>query len=386
MSIEIKANMDKTVGFITFVSQNYGTCLQGYAMRKAVERASEGANIKFFHFVRKSSYVPQPLVERILNMAIKAFRHPLDVFWIRRRKKIENDTTLKFKSFQELIFSDEKKYFSINNLTGEDHNLSAVVCGSDMIWSPEFAQYLDVYMLSWCRLARRISYAPSIGSTIINDDLKQKYCNYLEGFSSISCRENSGCAFLKSVTGQNIPLVADPTLLFTANEWLQWFPAEKTVKKPYILVYCFGGITSYMRRQLRNYAQLHKLSLRFILSPDVHDTVNELKYGDGAYGPAEYVSLFANASFTVVNGYHGLLFSLIFEKPFVVLHRGKDEHWGSHENRMADILEAIKQSDRYIEPDSPIYENMYSLDYSFINPQVDNLREYSWNYLKNSLK
>lgn len=378
--------MNKAIGFITFVSQNYGTCLQGFAMRKAIERASGGANIKFFHFVRRSSFVPQPLVVRILNMALKAFKHPSVVIQIRRRKKIENDTTQKFKSFQELIFSGQEKYFNINDLVGKDHNLSAVVCGSDMIWSPEFAQYFDVYMLSWCKQARRISYAPSIGCTDIEIDLKQKYKDYLKDFSNISCREKSGCAFLNSISGREIPFVVDPTLLFTKNEWLQWFPSEKEVKKPYILIYCFGGITPYMRKQLRNYAQLHKLSLRFILSPDVHDTVNELKYSDGAYGPAEFVSLFSNATFTVVNGYHGLLFSLIFEKPFVVLHREKNEHWSNHENRMADVLESIKLSNRYIEPDSSINENMYTLDYSSISPQLGKIREYSWNYLKNSLK
>lgn len=378
--------MDKNVGFITFVSQNYGTCLQGFAMRKAIERASGGAYIKFFHFVRSTSYIPRPLVARIFNMALKALKHPSDVFHIRQRKKIENDTAQRFKSFQNLIFSDQEKFFNISELLGKDLNLSAVVCGSDMIWSPEFSKYLDVYMLSWCKYARKISYAPSIGSTNINKELKHKYRTYLEGFSSISCREKSGCEFLKNITGKETPLVVDPTLLFTAKEWLQWFPEEKTVNNPYILIYCFGGITPYMRKQLCDYARLHKLSLRFILSPDVHDTVNELKYGDGAYGPAEYVRLFANATFTVVNGYHGLLFSLIFEKPFVVLHRDKSEHWGNHENRMVDILETIKQSNRYIEPESLINETMYTLDYSSINPQLEELREYSWNYLNNSLK
>ena len=142
-----------------------------------------------------------------------------------------------------------------------------------------------------------------------------------------------------------------------------------------------------MRQQLEKISQKKNMGIRFILSPKLSDTIHEyINNDDLAYGPAEFVQLFANATFTVVNGYHGLIFSLIFEKPFVLLHRDMQEHWGQHEQRMSDLLGQLGLDNRYIAPDSTIDDSFYALEYNDVRDKIKKECESSWNYLKEALQ
>lgn len=163
-------NQEKKIGLITFVSQNYGTSLQGFAMKKAIERASDEGEVRFIHFVRSSAYARLTLCARLRNLLT---RHSLkDIFLLGLRKKIEKKTSSKFRGFQNMILTDSQTYRSVDELLPLDQELSAVVCGSDMVWSPEYAQYLDAYLLTWCKHSKRISYAPSLGSINMEESLK----------------------------------------------------------------------------------------------------------------------------------------------------------------------------------------------------------------------
>lgn len=375
----------KQIGFITFISDNYGTCLQAFAMKKAIQLAIKGrGDIHFIHCLRpvkKQNNRKSCILAKIL------FHYSITELYRWNRFKTINDKRIKlFQEFKQMIYGQNSKYDSYEKLKELDGDFTHVVCGSDMIWSPEFAESLDVYLLTWSTKAKNIAYAPSIGNVEMEGSLKVKYREAFKKFSALSCRELSGASFISSLSGLKIPVVVDPTLLFTASEWLNWFPNEKLTSSPYILVYCFGGISSIMRRHINDLAKQKSMIVRYILSPNINDTVRECRYGSGVYGPKEYVGLFSDASFTIVNGYHGLLFSLIFEKPFVCLHRGSDEHWSVHENRMKELIDRLGLEKRYILPDDKIEETMLHLDYSEISRKIKSEREVSWNYLKKALE
>lgn len=81
---------------------------------------------------------------------------------------------------------------------------------------------------------------------------------------------------------------------------------------------------------------------------------NEIEIDNGyrmGYGPREFVSLFMNANFIITNTYHGLMFSLISQKPFALVHRTKNNKWKSNEGRMSFILQMVGLSKRYIDPE-----------------------------------
>ncbi len=377
--------MNNKFGFITFVSNNYGTCLQAYAMRKALEKIVGDNSVVFVRYESSpSKYQHQNVVRRIIAVFSRYSINELIHF--KRYKDIIINREKKFATFKNLIYKDAKTYHSVEELKENSLSFSTVVCGSDMIWSPEFPQYLDVYLLTWCKNARRVSYAPSFGSTDISVELMKKYEEALTDFYRISCREQSGAQLVDTIIGKKVPVVLDPTLLFDQSQWLTWFPQRQKIVPPYILVYCFGGISSSMRRQVEAISRRERMAIRYIFSPRISDTIHESINGDISYGPAEYVQLFANASFIVVNGYHGLIFSLIFEKPFVLLHRDKQEHWGVHEHRMSDLLKILSLEDRYINPDAKIQDTFLTLDYKSVSDVIKKERDRSWEYLKEALQ
>lgn len=380
------------VGLLTFTSNNYGTCLQAYAIKRAIE--ATGHQVTFLNQLNRKAqsraFQEQKFAKRItLFIRRLSIRRILTrLIYGKLRDEINSSRVYKFHDFiSTYILTNKIEFNSIRDLeTQASFSFDAVVCGSDMIWSSEFSTYFDIYQLAWCRKGRKISYAPSLGCIDFSEKEKLTCAKNLSSFDCLSCRENSGVSFLSKLLNREIKEVLDPTLLFEGNDWLSFFSIKKSVvKNPYILVYCFGGISNRRKREIEKRAKRDKLAVRYILSPEIMDTVNEKKYGDGSYGPIEYVRLFSEAAFTVVNGYHGLLFSLIFEKPFVVLHRDKGEHWGTHENRMAEVLSKYSLSERYLHDTDPINRSLYSLDYHNINQILSKEREDGWKYLKDSL-
>lgn len=374
--------MNQRIGLLTFTSNNYGACLQAYAMRKALEALK--AEVTFINYIPASEN-PAGSSSRKSLRTFLSYVLSRDLPARLKARPIHAARAIRFDDFRKRhILTDSHSYTSIAELESLKERLDAVVCGSDMIWSAETPHLLDTFLLTWCGDMRRISYAPSIGNTDIPDHLIAKYRTALADFNAISCREKSGSDLISSLTGRDIPTVADPTLLFDASQWSDWFPAERPTR-PYILVYCFDGINSSMRRQLKAIARRHDIDIRYILSNNPRDTVRETRYGDGAYGPAEFVGLFSQAAFTVVNGYHGLLFSLIFRKPFALLHREQGTHWGIHETRMEEMTDRLGLQDRYIMPDGVITDDMLSLDYTAIADKLETLSRDSYSYLQNAL-
>lgn len=104
------------------------------------------------------------------------------------------------------------------------------------------------------------------------------------------------------------------------------------------------------------------------------------------YGPIGFLSLYYNAEYIIADGFHGLLFSLIFEKPFSLIHRDKKEHWGLYEDRMMSTLKDLELESRYIYSDEQFDHSMLNLDYTEIQELIEKKRKLSEDYLKNSLE
>lgn len=54
----------------------------------------------------------------------------------------------------------------------------------------------------------------------------------------MSVRENNGQKWIKELTGIEVPIIADPTLLLTSKDWLQCIKTEE-IEEKFILYYSF---------------------------------------------------------------------------------------------------------------------------------------------------
>ena len=102
----------------------------------------------------------------------------------------------------------------------------------------------------------------------------------------------------------------------------------------------------------------------------------------GPCGPKEFAELFLNASFVITNSYHGFLFSIINNKPFVVFRRERNNKWKANEARISDLLVYLGLEERYVDLDSEVTSKYLTLDYSLFNDRIQQYRSSSLDYLK----
>lgn len=131
--------------------------------------------------------------------------------------------------------------FGIKNLTDIVDDYDYFVVGSDQVWNPYFGNLKDNF-LSFAPFEKRIAYAASIASPEIPEDKKVIFQEGLNGMKWISMREQEGANTVKQFTGRDVPVVVDPTMLLTPDEWRKvsrkpaWYRGED-----YILTYFLGN-------------------------------------------------------------------------------------------------------------------------------------------------
>lgn len=374
---------EKPIGIVTFhESDNYGTCLQAFALQQSIQKL--GYKVEILNYKRKNldNRSTLSLIARV--KALMTAFPGLSIISYPAEKKRAQQKKYIFKDFRDEQFKySSGKYESLEELKSANSGYNAFVCGSDMVWSAERAGDLDVYFLRFADETKRIAYAPSFGG-VIEPASEDYYRKSLLEMSFLSCREPRGCNLIKELTGRNAEYVLDPTMLVDKEQWSSFFTSNKNVDKPYILCYCFGGVPNSFNISLHKLAKDLNCEVRYIPA-NSQEYKKEMKYSNYGYGPKEFVQLYQQASFVITNSYHGLLFSLIFEKPFIVLHREEGEHWAKHEDRMASMLSTLDLTDRYIYAQDRIFDGQLTVNYDVVGPILEKWKIESLNYLEKAI-
>ena len=99
-------------------------------------------------------------------------------------------------------------------------------------------------------------------------------------------------------------------------------------------------------------------------------------------GPAEFVSLFANAEMVITNSFHGTAFSVNFNKDFYTI-TPKRKH---NNSRQRSLLELFNLQSRLIAEDADFNEvSRTPIDYDKVNEVLDDERKKSLSFLKNAI-
>ena len=361
-----------------YESDNYGTCLQAWALAETISKL--GYECKILRFNRNEvNNKKQSKLDRIRQVGIK---QALDI--IVSRKAISEQKKA-FQKFRKHLPITEERYTSILSLKDAAAQYDAFVCGSDMIWSWESKAYLDAYFLKFAPKYKRIAYAPSFGNTNFSNEMKTYYSTALESIDYCSCREKKGAQFVKEITSHSCKFVLDPTMLLSESEWRAKYRLPKCIynNKKIILCYLFGNMNSKFKNSLCDVMKKDE-EVRYIPG-NAGQYFHEYIRGKKAFGPIEFLESYSSANVIITNTYHGLVFALIFKKPFILLHRENREHWAKHEERMSSLLEQFGLLDRYINVDNKLSRDLFSLDYSTIQPQIEVQKKDSMNYLVESL-
>ena len=384
----------KKIGMCVVVyNNNFGSMLQSYATMKMIE----DLNIDYEVIRYKKKYTPLFILKsipRILNKNIwidkkRIIKKKMGMMAHKDIKKANNERNKKFDEFRKKYFT-KLADFSVGykelQKTGKKYD--AYLVGSDQLWLPSglATNFYNLKFVADNKL--KVSYASSFGVKQIPFYQIKRTREYLNRIEYISTRENSGRDIVKELTGRDVPVVVDPTLLFNEEQWNDILENKRMYKEKYIFAY-FLGANQEHRDKVRELAKEKNMKIVTIRHMDEYIEADNT-FGDYApyeVGPEEFVNLIRNAEYICTDSFHGTVFSIINHKKFLVFNRYSDSSKTSKNSRIESLCENFGLQSRRYEQGKNIVDMIdSSINYKEVDEKVENMREKSKSYLKEALK
>ena len=376
--------MKKSVGILTYHrAHNYGAVMQAYALKKHIESQNydvqmidywpayrdENYNIINYGALKNEKNIARAISIFLKSIARAAIRFPKNIY---RHNKFKRFIIKQFKT------SNSSRILHPKNISG---NHDAYIYGSDQIWrynnTSTFKGFDPVY---WGKYpdtcARKISYAASMG-IIINGE-NEYISKHLNNFNNISVREENLKNFISPLSTSPISHVLDPAFLLSKDEWLKIKSPNLALPQKYILLYNLNYSKSArsLAEKIAKRYNLKIVELRGTATP-FYSRQSDV-YSD--LGPEEFIYAFSEADYIVSTSFHGVVFSIIFEKQFI------STGLKNNSDRVTGLLKLFGIENRYIQAGLENLEVTDEIDYFKLNKIKDAKVSESISFLKNSLK
>lgn len=361
------------IGILTLpLKGNYGGVLQAYALQTFLKK--EGHDVFLIDRqwdVRKNKTWVYRIQKFVFHYIIRKNVMRFCEEWIQpKTKRIDNQEEMK---------------------TIDKEGFDAVVVGSDQVWRVEHTGgvknnfFLDFISSN---KTKKISYAASFGkdSVDVTKENSKKIAQLLKDFTAISVREKSGIKICSEVFDVNAIQVLDPTLLLLKEDYLPII--EKKHIKP-----LRGVLTTYVLDTAPE-----KMMIIDKVSTKLGLKVNSINYKKNPAlliknkgidihnyiypSVSNWLRGFRDADFIITDSFHGMLFSVIFKKQFIVI---ANERRGLA--RFESFLTTIGLQSRLISSKNKDYEKILenNIDYKLVDKILDDEKKYSKLFLLNSL-
>lgn len=245
--------------------------------------------------------------------------------------------------------------------------------GSDQIWNYRFpGTKYDDYFLKFAQDSKKAAICGSFGVEEIPDEWKQTYIDGLSAFAHISVREDAGAKIVKDLIGRDVPVLVDPVMLLSRDEWLKVSKKPRVdISRPYILKYYLGDESE--EEKIDRWAKENGYAVYELLN----DRIPELY----SAGPGEFISLIANAALVASDSFHCIAFSIIFRKPFVAYARqGSGNYMTSRLDTLLGKFELQERWKHCLTPDQYL-----TCDYSSVDALMTAEQEKAAHYIRTVL-
>lgn len=297
---------------------------------------------------------PRSIIARLTHPKIELGSIKKWYLFERFLKKYIHHTKKEYHSWKE-IFDDLP-------VLGYD----AVICGGDQIWNVRCVDFSESYYLpsNLCGV-RKLSYSPSMGgdmSRFQDEKSKEFIKKKLQDFDILSVRDRAGQIYLEELLNRNVPIVPDPAILLTREEWESIIPEDPIVKGDYILYY-----SPFSSKKKEDLAILigQQLDCK-ILCTNAGNQIDRQFECYNNCGPIEFLNILKNAKYVCGNSYHLVVFSLLFHKEFIAF-------GGDSDARIVGLLSSCGIEERGISMDTASLPKT-QVDYSTIDSVIAELR------------
>lgn len=363
---------------------NYGGTLQAFALQYVLkEFGCEPVTINY----RKEPLDINP-VRLFLSRLKQKIRHGRVVYSFTDKEIAV--ISQHHDSFINKYISRTKPIYRLSELKElyASEKFDAVIVGSDQTWRPRYSPRIDSFFLDFLKgdkSIKKIAYASSFGTDDweFSDEQTKVFSNLLKEFDSLSVRESSAiglCSKNFDVTPQH---VLDPTLLLDKDVYLEMIKDTQSKGRGKVFNYVLDKSVEKKRIISKVCSLLDKES--FSTYPEYSEketrTINDFSFY--IYPHIEsWVKSFADADFIITDSFHGTVFSIIFNKPFIAVGnetRGKA--------RFTSLLRMFNLEHRLISDvddiDIELIEEVINFD--DVNSTLQELRSASLLFLKKSL-
>lgn len=313
---------------------NYGNVLQSYALQEVLLHYADQVDTIW---TQPDSFFPDIWGKWTWKMYIRYL-----INWKNFRAEITTGRIGREMAKQAKIRDFSDRYISYYRVSPPDlscqiQQYDYCVVGSDQVWNPHFGNYHQ-FFLGFAPEEKRLSYAASISTMEIPAEEQEFFVQGIKGMKTLSVREPAGADLIEQLTGRKAEVHLDPTLLLTADEWRSvsrrptWYHGGE-----YLLTYFLG------RRPAQIDAIAEELGLTVV------HLLDEAVYEHYVTGVDEFLWAIDHASLVYTDSFHGSVFSILFQTPFVVCDRygtGKGDVFEKMGSRLDTLLGYFGFEDR----------------------------------------
>lgn len=295
------------------VGRNYGGVLQAYALQRAISDLGHSVVTD----VSQRTVVRSP-ARRFAGRA-------RDLIFPRRRRERAMDVSI-HSPLQDFVRNrmDTVRLFGTDSRTPklDWRTYDTILVGSDQVWRPAYAD-VSSYLLDFVAQdeeVRRVAYAASFGTDTLEGydmALLQRSAVLARQFDVISVREHSAVGLAQTHWDVAAVQMPDPTFLLDAYHY-QELAADTSPSSRFAAVYLLDPDASKSRvaREITSDLGLDQVNLlpaqpvswrEFARAPDRHRML----------GVETWLGTLLQSDYVVTDSFHGVVFSLLFNKPFV---------------------------------------------------------------------
>jgi hypothetical protein len=329
------------IGIITINSQNMGNRLQNYAVQQVLQKL--GHQVETLN----NSYCGREVTTLKHTLKICVTGRTFPGLFEKRREG--------FKHFNDNYINMNERLWSPDKApSGIEDEFDYFICGSDQIWNPHFDFITGNEFLEFARPEQKIAFAASIGVDEIPKLEEERFRKRLHDFKAISVREKSGAHLISKILGREVPVLMDPTLMLSREEWLKFAkePKELPVRK-YLLTYFLGQKSNDTLDFIQKTAKANNLEIVNLWD------IKQKRYF--LTNPSEFLFYIANCEMMLTDSFHGVIFSIIMGVSFSVFWR-KDKA-KNMSTRLETLLGTLKLENHF-NTSKTIDESLFMQDYS----------------------
>lgn len=373
------------IGILTLpLKHNFGGILQAYALQETLKTL--GHDVSVIH----RSGIDYPVWRQVLGgikRAVLAKGHSAKAKKDPRVERLVYGKLLKFIDENIQRTEEYRGKRSLDHLA--DEGFEAIVVGSDQVWRKAYCPWIFNYFGDFDREHRMklVSYAASFGLGEWQYDWwETRRCSRLaKHFRAISVREISAVETCQKYLGVTARICVDPTMLLSAEDYVTLAESSEVQVEGGVSIYLFDRSTALAKIADEVAASLN-MKANSILPDHVSSDSNIDSVGEQYVNmsPYAWIEHFRKADYIVTDSFHGTLFSIIFEKPFVTF---SNKSRGTA--RFNPSLSQFGLMDRLITGDPSVEEAAEVLrkpiDWSKVRDIRAEVRQQGLDYLGNSL-